>query len=355
MSLQAYGWTDLFESSFQELDGNGLEPARVLSENREIYRLYTTQGPRDATLSGRLRHQARALRDLPVVGDWVAIDGREHSGSPTRIQVVLPRRTQLSRKAAGNPTREQPVAANLDCALLIMGLDGDFNPRRMERLVTTVWESGAKPVVILNKQDLCDQAGQRQQDIEALVPGVPVHLASFVDGSGVSALYALIHPGETLVLLGSSGAGKTTLLNRLCREHRFATRAVRTGDDHGRHTTTQRRLVLLPGGGLVMDNPGIREVGLWSATEGLDTTFADIADLALHCRFRDCTHAQEPGCAVLGAVEQKALAAARLGSYRSLQQELRYLSLRQDAGARYEDRRRVAALHRAAKKHKPRR
>ncbi len=354
MSLQAYGWTDLLEKSFQELDRNGLEPARVVTENREVYSLYTTQGPRDATLSGRLRHQARASHDLPVVGDWVAVDGMEQGGSPTRIQAVLPRRTQLSRKAAGNPTREQPVAANLDCALLIMGLDGDFNPRRMERLVITVWESGANPVVVLNKRDLCDEAEQRQQDIEALVAGVPVHLASFVDGSGVSTLHALIRPGETVVLLGSSGVGKTTLLNRLCGVHRFAVRAVRAADDRGRHTTTQRHLVLLPGGGIVMDNPGIREVGLWSAGGGLDTTFADIADLALNCRFRDCGHAQEPGCAVLKAVEEKALAAARLGSYRSLQQELGYLSLRQDASARHEDRRRIAAIHRAARRHKPR-
>jgi ribosome biogenesis GTPase len=354
MGLLAYGWTDLFEKSFRELDRDGLEPARVVTENREIYRLYTAHGLREATLSGRLRHQARALPDLPVVGDWVAIDGRQDSNSPARIRAVLPRRTQLSRKAAGNPVREQAVAANLDCALLLMGLDGDYNPRRMERLVITVWESGATPVVLLNKQDLCDEAEQRQQDIEALLPGVPVHLASLVNGSGVFMIHALIHPGKTLVLLGSSGVGKTTLLNRLCGGDRFTTRTVREADQRGRHTTTQRQLVLLPGGGLVMDNPGIREIGLWNDTVGLDTTFADIADLAPHCRFRDCTHAQKPGCAVLEAVEKKALEVSRLDSYRALQQELRYLSLRQDAGARHQDRRRVAAIHRAARKHKPR-
>lgn len=354
MSLRAYGWTDRFESSFKELGREDLQPARVLTENREVYGLYTAQGVCDAVLSGRLRHAALGACDLPVVGDWVAVNHSEQGAATVRIQAVLPRRTQLSRKAAGTRTVEQPVAANLDCALLIMGLDGDFNPRRMERLVVAVRESGADPVVILNKEDLCPTADRKRRQVEAVAPGVPVHLASFVGESDLSAIRALIRPRETIVLMGSSGVGKTTLLNRLCGSEQFATKAVRADDQRGRHTTTQRQLVLLPGGGLLMDNPGIREVGLWTADQAIDDTFADIAGMADDCRFRDCGHAEEPGCAVLKAVEQGVLPAHRLESYRMLLKERQQLALRRDVAARRQANRGIAAIHRAVKKHKPR-
>jgi ribosome biogenesis GTPase len=352
MTLHAYGWTEFFEQQLTAAHAGNSAPGRVVTENREMYRLFTADGFVEATLTGRLRHHARASDQLPVVGDWVAV---QEAAGRARITGVLPRRTQLSRIMAGGRARQQPVAANLDAALLIMGLDGDYNPRRLERLVVLAWESGARPVVLLNKRDLCAEADALRQEIAALVPGVPVLTASFTDDCDLHAIQEHLAPRETAVLLGSSGAGKSTLLNRLAGQELLATGSVREGDQRGRHTTTQRHLVRLPGGALLMDNPGIREVGLWSAEEGLDATFADIAEMAPGCRFRDCSHAAEPGCAVLSAVETGALSRSRLESYRTLQRELRHIQQRQDEQARRREQRRIVAIHRAVKKHKPRR
>jgi ribosome biogenesis GTPase len=246
------------------------------------------------------------------------------------------------------------VAANIDTVFLVMGLDGDFNPRRMERLLVTAWESGAQPVVVLNKEDLCENPEEKRYQIEAIAPGAPVLTVSFLTGRAMPTLVSYINKGETIALIGSSGVGKSTLVNQLCGQELLRTREVRARDDRGRHATSHRQLVLLPGGGLLIDNPGIRELALWSTDGSLSDAFKDIHELAADCRFRDCRHESEPGCAVLRALEDGTLDAKRLESFRTLGKELHFLELRQDAAARRVENKKMAAIYKAAKKHKPR-
>ncbi len=354
MCLKDYGWSTFFADHFEPFENQGLRPGRVIVENRGLYRLYTEAGEVDADIMGRVRHQAEGPEDLPIVGDWVAIHPASPQEDTVRIHGLLPRRSKLSRKVAGGRTREQPVAANIDTAFLIMGLDGDFSPRRMERLLITAWESGAQPVVVLNKEDVCDDVEERRLTVEAIAPGAPVLTVSLLTGSGLPAIRSFLSPGETIALLGSSGVGKSTLVNRLSGREILRTREVRARDDRGQHTTTHRQLVRLPDGALLIDNPGIRELALWNADEGLGDAFQDIGELGVGCRFRDCRHQSEPGCAVLKSAEDGTLAGERLESYHAMARELRFLELRQDEWARRADQRRVAAIHRAAKKHKPR-
>ena len=354
MKLNDYGWSAFFADSFEPYREQGLSPARVVFETRGHYRLATDAGETDAVTTGRMRHQADDAPDLPIVGDWVAVESPSTGDSQLRIQAILPRKSKLSRKAAGTQTREQTVAANIDTVFLVMGLDGDFNPRRMERLLVTAWESGALPVVVLNKADLCDTPEAKRDDIEAIAPGATVLTVSFLTGDGLAAVGSYINKGETIALIGSSGVGKSTLVNRLCGKEVLRTQEVRARDEKGQHTTTHRELVMLPDGGLLIDNPGIRELALWSADEGLSDAFRDIQEFSKDCKFRDCRHENEPGCAVLKAVKAEELASDRLESFRALGKELRFLELRQDAAARRVENKKTAAIHKAAKKHKPR-
>lgn len=349
-SLEDYGWTEDFAAPDE------LAPGRVILHRRETLTLATATGETDAVVAGRLLHKATGPGDLPTAGDWVAY---RPGPPPVRIEAVLPRRSRITRKAAGRRSDEQVVAANVDVALIVMGLDGDYNPRRLERFLVLAWDSGATPVVVLNKADLLspEEAEERLAAIEAQAIGVPVHLVSAAEGRGLEALTSHLQGPEgprTAALLGSSGVGKSTLINHLAGCELLATRAVREGDDRGQHTTTHRQLVRLPGGGLLIDNPGIREVGLWSDGEGLTGTFRDIDALAERCRFRDCRHQGEPGCAVETAVAAGELAAERLESYRGLQRELRYLELRRDESARAVERKKWRAIHKANRKHRPR-
>ena len=290
---------------------------RVALVHRDHFIVWTTHGEVTATISGHLRHMDS---DPPCVGDWVVL--RDASV----ISQVLPRRTQLSRKEPGKRLREQVLAANMDLLFVVSGLDRDYNPRRLERYLVLAYESGARPIILLNKADLRGDLPDVVRLTERHAPGVPVLAVSALTQWGLDAIASHVEPGETAALLGSSGAGKSTIVNALLGETRQRTTAVRDEDSKGRHTTTHRELIRMPGNWLLMDLPGLRELQLWADPERIDTAFADIADLAQQCRFRDCAHNEEPGCAVRDA----ALDPARLRSYRKLQKELNHLELQTD-------------------------
>lgn len=355
--LDALGWADFFTPHLTPFAEQGLAAGRVIFHSRDALRLATAAGETDAFVPGRLRHHAAGPEELPAVGDWVVFDPAA-AGGAVAVEAVLPRRTALVRKAAGRRTEAQVVAANVDTVFLVMGLDGDYNLRRLERLVTLVWESGASPVVVLNKVDLLSAAESERcrEETEATAPAVDVHLVSCLEGRGLEVLRPYLEAGAarvpTVALVGSSGAGKSTLVNRLAGTEVMATGAVREGDDRGRHTTTHRQLIRLPGGALLIDNPGVREVHLWSGGEGLTETFEDIEALAHGCRFRDCRHQGEPGCAVEAAVAAGHLAAERLENLRTLERELAYLERRQDAGARRAEQQKWKTIHKEMRRFK---
>jgi ribosome biogenesis GTPase len=283
-----------------------------------------------AHVAGRLRHEAALGSELPAVGDWVAL--RDET-----IHAVLPRRSAFLRKVAFHATEAQVLAANIDTVFVVTGLDGDFSARRLERYLTLAWESGASPAVVLTKADLCDDPLALLLEAEQVAVGVPAHVVSNVTGEGLDELATYLAPARTVALLGSSGVGKSSLLNRLLDDEVQATKEL-AEDGTGRHTTTARQLFRLPGGALLVDTPGLREVQLWSADDGIHEAFADVDELAADCRFNDCAHAREPGCAVQAAIDEGRLPRERLQSYRTLQRELKRLALKQDARLRSEER-----------------
>ena len=338
MTLEDLGWTAGFAEAFAPHRDAGLEPARVSLEHTHIYRVLTPAGEGLARVAGRLRHAATRRADFPAVGDWVALESGP-AGDEARIRAVLPRATHFSRRAAGDPTEEQVVAANIDVVFLVSGLDHDFNPRRIERYLVTAWESGAAPVVVLNKADLVADPSAFVSEVAAIAPGVPVIAVSAKTPGSLDAVRAQLTVGRTGALLGSSGVGKSSIANGLIGEALLRTHDVRVSDSRGRHTTTGRQLLVLPGGGILIDTPGMRELQLWDSTEPAATAFTDIAALAAACRFRDCRHSSEPGCAVVAAAGDGTLAPARLDSYRKLQDEQAYLATQQDERARIEQKR----------------
>ncbi len=267
------------------------------------------------------------------------------------VHAVLPRRTAFVRRAAGEHTVKQVLAANVDTVFLVMGLDRDYNPRRIERALVLAWESGADPVVLLNKADLCDDVEARRVEIEAAAPGVPVRVIAAKPGQGLDDLAPWLEPGRTVALLGSSGVGKSTIVNQLLGEERQKTRSVRESDQRGRHTTTHRELVVLPGGGLLVDTPGLREIQLWASEDGLASAFEDVEKLAPGCKFRDCVHESEPGCAVLAAVDYGSLSEERLASYRKLRAEVRSLDIRDDPELQRAEKARWRSIHKSVKVH----
>ena len=345
--LDSLGWNPALEDQFAPHAADGQEPARVAVEHRGAYVLYTARGEEPAELAGRLRHAASERSELPAVGDWVAVTPTE----PALIHAVLPRRTKFSRMAASDHggTIEQVVAANVDTVFLTAGLDGDLNLRRLERYLALGWESGADPVVVLTKADLCEDVDAARLGVESVAIGLPVHAVSNVTGEGVEGLAAYFAPGRTVAALGSSGVGKSSLVNRLAGEEVMATGDLRA-DGRGRHTTTNRQLLLLPSGGLYLDTPGMRELRLWESEEGVAQTFDDVTAAAARCRFGDCSHDQEPGCGVRAALEDGSLAHDRYESWRKLQNELRWLATKQDARLKSEARKAIRRRARSYRK-----
>lgn len=343
--IERFGWSSFFEARFLSFALEGLVPARVLREERESCLVITPDGEAVAETAGRLRHVAKNRIDLPAVGDWVALSLPSHGG-PAVIQAVLPRRNRLARKAAGGAASPQVLAANVDVLLVAMALDGDFNLRRLERYAALAWESEALPLVVLTKSDACADVAPYVADARAAT-GADVHAVSAVTGAGVLDLGARLAPGRTHALAGMSGVGKSTLVNRLTGRGVQAVREVRDSDGRGRHTTTRRDLLLLPGGALLVDTPGMRELALWDGPG--EAAFSDIAALASTCRFRDCGHDAEPGCGVRAAVEEGRLDPGRLSGHRKLLREDAWLARREDAGLRRVEKERWKTLTRDAK------
>jgi ribosome biogenesis GTPase len=320
-ALEALGWDATTASAFEQLQDDNLFPARVAAQHRGEYVLLSEEGELRAKAAGRLLYDREVGGELPAVGDWVGVL------PPATITSIAPRRSAFVRKNAGYDSTDQVLAANVDTAFLLAGLDDDFSLRRLERYLTTAWESGAQPVVVLTKADLCTDVDAAVLGVESVAIAVPVHPVSNLSGSGLEALEPYLQPGRTAVLLGSSGVGKSSLLNRLAGQEVMRTREV-AADGTGRHTTTHRELVRLPDGALVIDTPGLRELQFWEGD--VSAAFADIEALAAECRFRDCAHAREPGCAVLQAVDDGTLELDRLRSWRKLQRELESIAARTD-------------------------
>ncbi len=322
-------------------------PGRVALEHNHVYRVLTEQGEQLAEAAGRLKHLAAGRHELPAVGDWVAL--RLDDGGRCLIRAVLPRLGRFSRKAAGGWTEEQVVAANIDTVFLVSGLDGDFNPKRIERYLLLARQSHARPVVILNKSDVADDVEEAVALVRALAPDVAVLAISAATGQGFETLQEFLGPGQTVALLGSSGAGKSSIVNRLVGEQVLPTRSVRESDSRGRHASVHRQMIALPGGGLVIDTPGMRELQLWDVDGGLDETFGELAILGERCRFRDCRHAREPGCAVKAAVEDGTLDAARYENFLKLQAERQELDRRLNERALLEQKRHSKVMAKALK------
>ncbi|WKY48405.1 ribosome small subunit-dependent GTPase A [Eubacteriaceae bacterium ES3] len=346
--MQKYGMTEKFSSEAKKYPE--LFPGRVLSQSKGIYRVITEQGELFAEISGKFRFESIHQTDYPAVGDFVMLDRDTDEKGHGIIHYVLPRKSNFIRKAAGKTVEKQVVAANIDIIFICMSVNQDFNLRRLERYLSLAWESGAKPVVVLTKIDLTDDIFQKFRAVDSVAMGVDILGISSFEKDGYEDVKAYLAQGKTIALLGSSGVGKTTLINRLTGKELFDTQGIRS-DDKGRHTTTRRELTLLPDGGMIIDTPGMRELGMWNADEGLEKTFADVESYFGQCRFRDCSHTTEPGCGVVAAIERGDLSETRWQAYLKLKSEDAYIENKADYMEQKKEKfKNIAKINKARKK-----
>jgi len=345
MNLNKLGWNNKFENEFNTIKKHGYIPARVIREEKGHYLLQHETGVCTSQVSGKLRYNAKTISDFPSVGDWVSIN-LINNNSEAIIYSVLSRKSSFTRKAPisggrkvkdvndrkitfGGSTEEQIVAANIDVIFLVTALDDNYNLRRLERYLLMAWNSGATPVIVLNKIDMCDNLNKIMQEVNDVAAGVPVHFISAINNEGINELKQYLDDGVTIGLFGSSGVGKSTLINCFLEEDdKLLTGAIRERDQKGRHTTTWRELVILPTGGILIDTPGMRELQVWSDAEELNTLFDDIKELEHQCKFNDCSHKKEPGCAIRKALESGELDSKRYENYLIMDIEVSYLSNR---------------------------
>ncbi|MCR2807694.1 ribosome small subunit-dependent GTPase A [Paenibacillus soyae] len=331
MELTELGWNPVFQQHYEPFRERGYSVGRIVKEHRQIYDVASPGGERLGELAGKLRFNAALRADLPAVGDWVVM---KEEADRAIIHAILPRVSKVSRSVAGAVTEEQIVAANIDTILIVMALNQDFNLRRLERYLLLVWESGASPVIVLSKSDLSSDAEGQTAQVQAIAPGVPVHAISALNTEGIHALETYLVQGRTLAVIGSSGVGKSTLINVLAGKELQRVNDIRYGDDRGKHTTTHRELIVLPNGGIIVDTPGMRELQLIGRDDGAGAAFEDIVRLSESCRYRDCQHRNDPGCAIQGAIASGELDPKRYQSYLKLEKELAYAKRREQEKGR---------------------
>lgn len=321
--LEQYGWNEHWDAILDQSNDKirGLRPARVIAQHSHSYQAMTQDGEHTAVVTGKYAYTALQPSDFPAVGDWVMTEPMPGEARSV-IHALLPRRSAMTRRAAGNVEAEQVIGANIDYLFITSALNQDFNIRKIERYLIAAWESGATPVVLLTKADLCPNPDAYLAQVEQAAPGVPVHFVSALHDQGIEQLQPYLRAGATIAVTGSSGVGKSTLLNWLAGQSRMATSDIRESDARGRHTTTHRELFPLPSGALVMDTPGMRELQLWDSQDGWQQAFSDIESLAAQCRYRDCRHESEAGCAVAEAIASGELDAGRLVNYKKTAREL---------------------------------
>lgn len=324
MKLDKWGWNSYFKERFFKLENPELVPGRIVKESKHLYEVETETGRYKGQVSGHYMYTAISPSDYPTIGDWVALQIKD---GVAVINSLIERKSSFSRQRAGIEAAEQVIAANIDTLFLVFALEGgrNYSPGAVERFLTRAWDSGASPVIVLNKSDLCDNCVDYIYQTEAVAPGVPIHLTSTVTGEGIDELKQYMRSGETIVFTGFSGVGKSALINTLCGVELMRTGTIRESDLKGKHTTTHKELIMLKGGGILIDSPGLKELQLWGSEETLNNSFEDIADLGESCRFRDCSHSGEPGCAVQQALSNGELEHRRYENYLDMKKELQFL------------------------------